>query len=239
MRNLIALLVIALVLVSSAFAQEQRNVGVEFRPYGFQDNIEAEKFMASVMNLDLQDPSSPVHFVQVADRGERKMVVNITIRAIKNYTGQEGLKKQGIRLGLNALLSAAPSSVRGNSNLQNLIRTGRNTLIPNVYIYYTEYIVTSTVYMYRNGNIVWRGADSRTLTVKETRYQNNTYPKAELEKGGDVGELIPYGDAFAYPQDGNINGKRNQILAFLVFRTSVDEKHRVRGGNELLRQGAQ
>lgn len=240
MRNnklFFAIFVLVIFVSLPVFAQDVEEedlplVGVEMKPSGFQDRVEAEKFMTSVMNLDLQDPSQGVEFVAVADKGERKLTANIRISNIKNYECNSLTKGNGLRTLADILVSNAPNRVRYGS-AGRVVQDVKNAYLPQSRSYCTEIVATSETVMYLGNGLLWKGRDSRTFTIKTTRYSNNQLPRVELIQGGTVGELLPYADSFEYPRGGNLNGRTNQILAMMVFRTSVDEKHRIRGGMQL------
>lgn len=213
---------------------DKKLVGVEIRPQGFQNNVEAEMLTVAILNLDLRDPSAGYCLTAAAGTSERKLMTRSSMRVLGRERTQDALKpmliRSGIRIGVGEILRRVPYGMRST-----IRQTSRQyTQEPRITIYQVQ--VTSESWMTGPGGIVvWKGLGSRIFTVRETYYPGGYgQKKVEIIGGGDPNELIPYGDAVRRPETTNAGNRVEQLMRLLVMRDSMLRENHQEGGQQLI-----
>lgn len=239
MKSIVFLVAIILAAISvnaqslGDVCQDKQLVGVEIKPQGFRNSVEAEKLAAAVMNLDLRDPSAGYCLTAAAGRSERRLVVIARMRVLGKERSQDELKPQlirsGIRIGVGEILRRVPSGMRST-----IRQTSRQyTQEPRITVAQVE--VTTETWMYGPGGIVlWRGLASRVFNLQETRLYGYQPKKVEILSGGNTGELLPYGQAVVLPGGTNVEYRAEQLMKLLVTMDSMQRENIIVGGQELL-----
>lgn len=241
MKSLI-LLVIILVIPVVSLAQvlggdvcaNKPGVGVEIRPTGFRNNVEAERFVAAVLNLDFLDPSANFCLVPAAGISERKLVVRTTMRVLGTERGQDELKPQLIRSGIQ--IAVGEVARRVPSGVRSTIRRTSKPYTQEPRIRVTQVEVTTEAWMYAGREVVWKGLGSRVFVVQESNFYGYRPKKIEIMSGGNFGELIPYGNAVVLPSESNVQNRAEQLMKLLVTMDALQKKNILTGGQQLLAQ---
>ncbi len=236
------LMVIIFVIPSAVSAQilggdgcaDKAQVGVEISPTGFRNNVEAERFVAAVLNLDFKDPSANYCLVPAAGISERRLVVRTRIRTLGTERGQDGLKPQLIRSGIQIAVEEVARRVPSRAR-STIRRTSRPyTQEPRIRVAQVE--VTTQAWMYDGRQVVWKGLGSRVFLVQESNFYGYRPRKVEILSGGNFGELLPYGNAVVLPDESNVQNRAEQLMKLLVTMDALQKKNILTGGQELLAQ---
>lgn len=239
-KSLFFAIVVIMFIVANSFAQQadpcadKDLVGVQIVPRGFDNRLEAENLAAAIINLDLVDPSSGYCIMAASGKSERQLVVKTLVRTIGNDRGQDTLKGQlirgGVNLGLGQVIPRLPRSMR--STVRQISK--QYTREPR--ITYKTYQVTTETFMWSGKTLLWKGNGSRIIVVKRTYYGYGQPTKEEIVSGGNVRELLPYAQAIALPSADNLEHRADQLMALLTMMDSMQKRNMIIGGSQMARQ---
>ncbi len=209
-------------------------VGVEIKPTGFENRLEAENLASAIFNLDLVDPSTCYRLVASAGRSERELITKTSIRPLGSDEGQDTIKGQLVRTGIGVVagqvISILPGSMRSEANRYSKQYTREPRIT------YKTYQVTTETFMYMDKFLLWKGNGSRVIVVKHTYYGPGQPATEEIVKGGNVRELLPYAQSISLPSADSLEHRTRQLMSLLTMMDSLQKKNMIIGGSQLARR---
>jgi len=214
-------------------------IDVYIDPGSTGDIVKLRNFMKGLLNgPELSPWTQGVWFRVVADPPyDRKVLLITKTPQIKNFQCSEEVGTQLERGGKRALGDFINSHIGGNSlGIQS--QQTVEELAPNAYTYCSEYDATGEITVTdKDGKTVWQGNGAHLYTTRNTNFSGGQQPIIKLIKGDNIRDIFP--DMFdpvnnmpvmEIPLDGNLNGRTEQFISYLVARLAV--QNRFFGGTE-------
>lgn len=205
-------------------------IGVQIQTSGFKYRVEAERFVAEVMNLDMIEPEASYCIIPAAGKSERKLLVRTTIQRIGSDRIEDSLKNQairtGIQIGVGEVLKRLPSSQR--QPVRNV--TKDYTAEPKIVL--RQYQVSTETFMYQGKDLLWKGQNSRVFILRVTTYPGlNTRPDliefVSVDPQGNsdtVGKLQPYSRVLEIPQGtSNLGHRAEEFMKYISALGALDK----------------